>query len=139
MPRPPGTQPMEPSPSTGAARTTEPGSRPGWGTIGRAWCVCRSQFAVLLASQIPLKSGFPATRAKESVTAAETDGALGAKSVKRPAVTAAADTAMAQLLPKNRIGRYLVPHLVYPAIGLGEITSGQSRILMFWTSRWSQK
>src|ERR1700722_623077 len=66
-----------------------------------------SQFAVLLASQIPLKSGLPATRPAESAIAAETVGAFGVKSQKRPAVTAAADKALAQLLPKYRIGLFM--------------------------------
>ena len=35
-PRPPGTQPIAPSPTTGAARTAELGVRPGCPTIGRA-------------------------------------------------------------------------------------------------------
>src|SRR5579885_3517243 len=111
MPMPPGTQPSEPSATTGAARTTELGNRPGCATIGRASWVRRSQLAVLLASQTPLKSGFPATRPMVSV------GAAGAARVgrpvtrvKNPAVAAAAERAIAKLLPESRIGIYLIPH-----------------------------
>src|ERR1700722_13960551 len=86
-----------------------------------------SQFAVLLASQIPLKSGFPATRPGESATAAETDGAFGVKSQKRPAVTAAADKAMAQLWPKYRIEFYLVANIVLYLVPLRRKQHGHAR------------
>jgi hypothetical protein len=56
---------------------------------------------------MPLKSGFPATRPTVSA------GAAGAArvgrpvtSVKKPAVAAAADIAIAKLLPESRIGVY---------------------------------
>src|SRR5579863_8724391 len=113
---------MEPSASTGAARTTVLGSKPGWATMGRASCVWRSQLAVLLASQIPLKSGLPAMRPRPDgavTAAAEACGALCVISEKRPAVAAAADAAMTQPLPQLRMfdiaifltyGQYLRNH-----------------------------
>src|SRR5215469_5302064 len=99
-PSPPGIQAMDPSAITGAAGTTEPGVRPACATSGRASWVSRSQLAVLLASQTPLKSGCPAMRpAAGAVTgAAEARGTLCEKSHETPAVTAAAESAMARPL-----------------------------------------
>jgi hypothetical protein len=56
---PGGTQPIEPSASTGAASTGTSLYTPGCAAIGLDPCVCRSQFAVLFACQMPLKSTFP--------------------------------------------------------------------------------
>src|SRR5262245_57652689 len=50
---------MVPRATTGAARTGTSGYTPGWATIGRVAWVSRSQLAVLLVCQIPLKSGLP--------------------------------------------------------------------------------
>src|SRR5215469_7003364 len=104
-PSPPGIQAMDPSAITGAAGTTEPGVRPCCATSGRASCVNRSQLAVLLASQTPLKSGCPAMRPEVGAVtgAADARGTLCEKSHETPAVTAAAESAMAQPLVEIRM------------------------------------
>src|SRR6516164_3408491 len=102
-PSPAGTQPSAPSGITGAADTTVLGRRPGCATIGRAWCVRRSQFAVLLASQIPLKSGLPAMRPPVSGPAAPAGVTLRTVTENTIAITTAAVAAIRQLLPKRFI------------------------------------
>src|SRR6516162_853934 len=112
-PSPAGTQPSAPSGITGAADTTVLGRRPGCATIGRAWCVRRSQFAVLLASQIPLKSGLPAMRPPVSGPAAPAGVTLRTATENTIAITTAAVAAMRQLLPK----RFIVILLLHIARG----------------------
>src|ERR1700739_2869339 len=58
-PGPGGTPPTEPSASTGAAKTGTSGYTPGCATAGRIGWASRSQFAVVVACQIPFKLGCP--------------------------------------------------------------------------------
>src|SRR5580698_4398891 len=98
---------MDPSARTGAASTTELGVKPGCPTMGRDSCVRRSQLAVLLACQTPLKSGLLAMRPGVGAAfGAFVAGACAelrvATSEKKTAVTAATEPAMAQALPECR-------------------------------------
>ncbi len=57
-PMPPGTAPTAPSAMTFGAGTGPCGPFCS-DSAGRAMCISRSQFAVFMACQMPLKSGFP--------------------------------------------------------------------------------